>query len=488
MRYCVVLLFLLTIFCPLFHGCSQEKKSDETILVCVANKTISVNEFIRRAELTPRPFYCSGNSAKDKNIILNTLVAEKMLVLDQYEKNPDKVEDEGLQYYLNGIREQAMRWALYRVKILNTITVDSASLNKNFLMAGIVYRLKYYTIYDTNVVKNSFINKQSFEQVFQERLGTAPIPSKTIRWQDQENLAVHNALFTKIIPPGTMIGPIELAGEGYLVCKIDSVKEIKTVTLQDVKEREQLVTERLKRRKAAVAWLHYINQLMESKKITFFKETFDRVASLFEEIYFSSESEPTAISGQNDHHAALTSNQQLLSSLFYKIDERIWTVAAFKRLIMAHPLIYRTSELSRENYKYHFRKAIIDLMGDYFLTQEAYNMDLDKDSHVIRTVSMWQDALLAKAITSEYLEAVKRRDDYNPNLMKGNYTYLDIYLDSLKTKFCNRLQLNMNAYNRIRLTQSSMIALQSLQPHALAVPPFPQLTQDDTITEYIRDQ
>jgi hypothetical protein len=466
MRLPVVLLLLYS----LISYCSTDKKSDEQILVHVKDKTISVDEFIRRSELTPRPPYCSGNSDKDKRIILNSLIAEKLVSLDIQERQPDIERDEGFQDYLKGYREQEMRMLLYREKILDKMNLDSTELIKNFNMAGIEYVLKHYTIYDSVPVKSFISNRDSFEEIFKQRLGSTPIPRKTIRWQDQEDLAIHQRLFATIVPPGSVFGPIKVADGGYLVFKIDSIKEIKAVTLQEVQERKRLVSDKLKTRKAAVAWLTYINRIMEDKKISFFMETLETVGSLFENIYFSADSLQMSEIEKSNRFSLLKNDRQLMVSPLYRIGDRIWTVGEFKRLIISHPLVYRSSELSRENYKFYFQKAVIDLMGDFFLTEEAYEMKLDKDERVLRTVAMWQDALIAKRYMSNHPEVAS----------------LDDYIHNLVNKYKHQIHIDIPAFNHIKLTQSSMMATQSLQPHALTVPPFPQLTQDDFIYNQIR--
>ena len=58
-------------------GCSQkESLSDEQIIARVGDRTITVDEFIRRAEYTIRPPYCSEAYYVHKKIVLNSLFAK----------------------------------------------------------------------------------------------------------------------------------------------------------------------------------------------------------------------------------------------------------------------------------------------------------------------------------------------------------------------------------------------------------------------------
>lgn len=82
MKYFFGLLIGIAGIVLLSHCSTQKPSSHETILAKVGDKTISVNEFIRRAEYTPRPAYCRGENYIHRKIILNSLVAEKLLALE----------------------------------------------------------------------------------------------------------------------------------------------------------------------------------------------------------------------------------------------------------------------------------------------------------------------------------------------------------------------------------------------------------------------
>jgi hypothetical protein len=60
-------LFLVLFALALFCACGKEKgiEPKENIPAKIGDKTISVNEFIRRAEYTIRPPYCRGNHNLD---------------------------------------------------------------------------------------------------------------------------------------------------------------------------------------------------------------------------------------------------------------------------------------------------------------------------------------------------------------------------------------------------------------------------------------
>ena len=105
----LVMVALLFISC----GDIKTQEEQEIILVKIGDVTISSEEFMRRSEMTIRPAYCSGNNNIHKKIVLNSMIAEKMLALEAGEMN-QLTESSQFQFYIQGRQEQAMReWLLH---------------------------------------------------------------------------------------------------------------------------------------------------------------------------------------------------------------------------------------------------------------------------------------------------------------------------------------------------------------------------------------
>ena len=76
--------YLLAPFLVLFIlSCSDKSQStfepSLNILATIGDKSITVNDFIKRCEYVPRPNYCKNNNYIHKKIALNSLIAEKIL-------------------------------------------------------------------------------------------------------------------------------------------------------------------------------------------------------------------------------------------------------------------------------------------------------------------------------------------------------------------------------------------------------------------------
>ena len=150
-------------------GTPEQGEPEESVLVEIGDVTISVSEFIRRAEYTIRPPYCKGSNNLDKKIVINSLFAEKMFDLEATDTNK-VVSSERVQLYLQGLKEQAMRQWLYSKVADEKVELDSAAILKTVKVAGRTYKLSYFSLPDSSLAyqTNSLlrISKKSFQNLF----------------------------------------------------------------------------------------------------------------------------------------------------------------------------------------------------------------------------------------------------------------------------------------------------------------------------------
>ncbi|MDZ7372289.1 MAG: hypothetical protein ONB12_14100, partial [candidate division KSB1 bacterium] len=145
--------FLIIVAATIFALCSRKQApmEGEKVLVRIGDKaTITVNEFIARAEYWPRPDYCRQNNYIDKKIVLNSLIAEKLMAMEAGEDCP-LLRSEEFQLFLKGRKEQAMRQWMHHVEATAKVKLDSAEIKKTFNLAGREYELAYFSTRDTAV-------------------------------------------------------------------------------------------------------------------------------------------------------------------------------------------------------------------------------------------------------------------------------------------------------------------------------------------------
>ena len=94
-----------------YLGCNNSTEKPPNIpiniLAEIGNKTITVNDFIKRCEYVPRPVYCRGDNYIHKKISLNSLIAEKIFSIEFDRRNYNTTNDQ--KNFIQGQKEQSMR-------------------------------------------------------------------------------------------------------------------------------------------------------------------------------------------------------------------------------------------------------------------------------------------------------------------------------------------------------------------------------------------
>ena len=118
------------------------------------------------------------------------------------------------------------------------------------------------------------------------------------------------------------------------------------------------------------------------------------------------------------------------------------------------------------------------MIRDHYLNEEAYKKNLEKVPSVQQIYNMWKDASISHYYVEQFLKSVTQRPDFDPRLMQGSDNYLTRLLDSLRTKYADKVTINHLALKNIQLTDIDTYVIQPNMPFPAAVPPFPQLTTE----------
>ena len=73
-----------------FSCTKPQSVPEDLVLAYVWDKSITIQDFIRRAEYTILPAYCRQSNYVHKKIVLNSLIAEKLAALEM-KKNEDEL-------------------------------------------------------------------------------------------------------------------------------------------------------------------------------------------------------------------------------------------------------------------------------------------------------------------------------------------------------------------------------------------------------------
>ena len=472
---------------PLFLcGKSPESKPEEIILAKVGNKTISLNEFIGRAEYTIRPNYCKGNHNIHKKIVLNSILAEKMFALEAGDTNA-LAKNEHFQRYIEGRKQQAMRQWLYHKQGVEKVTLDKDEIKKIYKLAGRRYRVNYFNINNDSLAeiigKELKGNTESFRSIYFKLSGLDTIPEREVDYNIQESEIIHNALFAEPLNVGDVIGPLKTEDGSHVFIKINGWTDSHVLNENAVSQRYRDVKEDLTRKKAEKIYEQYAAQIMKGKRIDFYPDTFNKLAKIIGTHYFAQREQEKERFLDRSFDRELKDQQpeigieieDIKDEPLFRVDGKTWTVQDFNVEVEIHPLMYRNIKMAKTEFASQFRLAIVDMIRDKYLTEDAYKKGYDKVDLVKRNTEMWRDASIALFHKSQYLKKVSSGEEDSFVLIQK---YLNPYVDKLQQKFSDVTEINIKEFEKLNLTRTDMFVTQSNVPFPVMVPSFPQLTTD----------
>ena len=449
----------------------SQTKPDDTILAKIGEKTISVDDFLQRCELTIRP-----NNFKSKNTALNNLVSEKILALEAVQSTR-LLDSPAFQGRLRGIKEQLMRDTLYAQEAFGKVQLDTHEVKNAYIASTREYEVEYYTISNDELAKRIELAIQSAPQsadtVFRELeaiVGKKPV--RQVKYEDQEDDVIHEALFTRRLDLGSVVGPLKLSDGSHILMKVLNWVDYPLVSGQDQQLRWKKVQDKLSQTKAKKLWRSFQAGVMDKKRIEFDRQSFDILAGWALGRHLTNKTKNDSLrSRPSDHPSA--GPQIDLNAPFFTLDNKVWTVGDFEKELMSHPLVYRTTNIDSSNFREQFKLAVVDMVRDHYVTQEAYRRSLDESEDVYRIVEMWKDAILAadqeKIIINSALEKGIIHENDRPGIRK----YWISSVRALQQKYSGMVQINYDLLDKISLTNVDLFAWRLGVPYPVVVPEFP---------------
>lgn len=464
---------------------------EETILARIGDKVITVPEFYERAEYTIRPQYAKGNSEIDKKIVLNSLIAEKLLTIERG-KNSQLRDQEKFQATIQGRKEQMMRKMLFYKEGFDKASYDSSEFTRNYKLSGRTYTVEFINVSDSGESRhfeNKLIEeKWSFKQLYKQVTGDTIVPKYQVTWNSPEYPEISDILFNyDSVNTNKVYGPIKLP-ETTLFFKVSGWTDRPAITENDQRQRFSNVSEKLLMDKGEKKYSEFIQKVMLGKKIEFNKDTFRKVAKIFAEIYNQDPKDIQQnfinknLKNEIDLNNKIAENEikieELKAEPFFTLDGKTWTVEMFEKERAKHPLVFRKKRFSGKEFPKNFRDAVIDLMRDTYLTAEAYKNGFDKTPVVKRTETMWSDALVSFYEQTQILKEKNINDFLTYEVVKDVFTP---YMNELKKKYSNQIYINIEEYKKLKLTRIDFFAVERNAPFPIIAPAFPNITTDHNL-------
>jgi len=475
--------FALIVIIPNCSGHKDSVKGDQ-ILAYVGDRTITIQDFLRRAEYSIRPAYCRQSNYLHKKIVLNSLIAEKMTGLEMDTKKDDLLEGSNFKKFLKGRTEQAMRQVFYNDSFYDSVSLSDDDIRERYLLSGRTIQIDYLSLPDMEMVqkfKQLLDGGMPLDSIY-SYLWQGDVPSRTINWFDREPKMIHDGLFREDLEKGEIIGPFKADDGTYLVIEVRGWSDQPVITQDQQDLRWNDVSDRLKETSATGQFKDYVENLMKDKKMDLEPETFNSYASIAGDHYLRDEEEKKIAIDQAiwdnaeqidlrpfDNRAGLD-----LSATLFRYDGKNYSVGDFNDMLRSHPLVFRKRKMNKGEFRSQLKFAIADLLRDMELTRVCYDKGLDSDWRVESNVFLWEDAYASR----RYME-INGLDD-NATEQES----LDLFgsiIDSLQEAYSNKIKINMDAFETLELTSTDMLVTQRGLPYPIVVPSFPILTSDNRL-------
>ncbi|MFL3006972.1 MAG: hypothetical protein ACJZ10_03115 [Candidatus Neomarinimicrobiota bacterium] len=473
---------LIFIFSFYLVSCSGKPSvPNNVVLARVGPSIITIQDFIRRSEYTIRPDFCRQDNYIHKKIILNSLISEKLTSLE-YKKSFKEV-DANFEPYLKGRKEQAMRQVHFAEKFYSKVDISEMEVRKLFKLAGRRVQVQYLNLPDSSIVdKIKKLDSQNIplDSIYNV-LWQGQAPTKEISWFDREVEDIRNAIFSEDIIKGSLLGPFETEDNTFMIIKIKGWTNKIAITESDKELLWNDIQEKLTETKAKKRYMSWVEDLMSGKKMELNSNIFYNYAEKVADHYFKADSLKKNMLGQ-----VLWDDQEFKEEVFstndYKIDKKDvilnydgipWTVQELNDQLKSHPFVFRKRKMKRSEFPEQLRFAIADLIRDAEITKQCYLEGYDKKWNVYLNEEMWRDVSKSKKYASKL-----RSQNENITSESQWIDFMNPRIDSLQTLYSDQIEINMSAFEKIKLTTTDMMVIQRGVPYPILVPSFPILTSD----------
>ena len=357
------------------------------------------------------------------------------------------------------------------------------------------YDLEFFSINDDSAAKtlkkSIDASPHSALQIFNGLYNDRKQPTWTAKWKDPDHINIHEALFSGPVKADSVIGPIQLDHNQWIIMKVVNWRDVAIIGGEDQDIRRQEVREKLTMNHAIRTWNAYRRDVMKGKEIEFDRDMFKRLADLIYDLS-RAQSQPQKadimrrlwqIEDSTMTAADLPDDKVLLQQPFFTIDNVIWTVGDFRKTLMSHPLVYHQTVVNRGQFYFEFKRAIANLIRDTYLNKEACRMGIDRDVEVQRTTALWTDAIVAVFERDRLLKEVAKAfpDTTDPARQMKLTKAFNEYLSGLKNEYYNRIRVNSDLFNQFEISKSQLFVTQQNIPYPVVMPRWPMFDNDNSI-------
>ena len=294
---------------------------------------------------------------------------------------------------------------------------------------------------------------------------------------------MHDAVFSQNIKKGQMLGPFRTDDDTFMLLKITGWTDKIEITETDRELLWRDVQERLKEKKAKKEYLSWVSGLMQGKEMNLNSDVFYDYAEKASEYFFKMDSIKENMLNQAlwddiefDTNSFNVDSELDMNATILNYDGDSWTVEDLNDKLRFHPLVFRKRKMSRGEFPEQLRLAIADLIRDIEITKQCYSKGYDTHWSVELNTAMWRGSSNSKKYLSRLRSKNKKIENQEQWL-----TFMNPKIDSLQEAYSNDIEINMDAFEKIKLTSTDMMVIQRGVPYPILVPSFPIVTSDNRL-------
>ncbi len=424
-------------------------------LVIIENQIITKNDFIKRSEYTIRPTYCNSDKNLDKKIILNSLIAEKLLAI----KNKDEFDIDETNL-IQGIKEQAMRKVMLENTVNSSLVIDENKILDLLNKSLYDYKIDFITINHNEIfLVNQDLNlNKSYKEIIKNlkhRNNQKYIKFEEISYDD-----IYQEFYTSDINVGDIIGPIKTLNDNYILINVLSKKKNILIDTESQKNQYENVKSYLIKSESYKIRKNYIQKIMKGKTIEFNENSFFNLADYF----YDQEKKPIKT-----------------DDIIFTLANRDWSIEDLIEINKLNPVLFREPYKNKNEFYNQFKLSLVDLIQNYFLTKKAYELNLSSHPAVVKEGEIWSSYLSANSEKDKIINA-------NQSLLKNLNTEHEVLekilnkeLEILFVENSDKILIDVEMFNGIKLSNIDMLVINTNQPYQLNVPPFPRLTTKNNL-------
>ena len=446
------------------------------ILAEIGNKTITVNDFIKRCEYVPRPVYCRGDNYIHKKISLNSLIAEKIFSIEFDRRNYDTTNDQ--KNFIQGQKEQSMRQLMLKRFGFDKVKIDTSHIRFLSMLSNRRYEIHFINLDPKH--KETLLNlplKSSIDDI--STLLNLKIKStkKIINKNDNMINEVKQILYFSEPVLNALYGPFKTQENSILCFEVRGWNKNVDITEKQKKDTWDETIKVYSEELAKKYYGKYVSNLLKGKSIKFDPEIFPLFSKKLSKIYLIEKNKKEAVienriwnQKEETEFASFDDIRKMKNQVILTHGQKQYKISELLALIKKHPLVFRKKSININQFSNELKYAVADLIRDVYITKEAYSLGLDKNILVINNEKKWEDYI--KSLSLNNLIIKKNSPDSTPTKK------LIMIVDSLQNEYSDIIKIDTDKFEKIKLSTVDMSVMYSNQPYTKLEPDFPIITND----------